>query len=597
MPMLRPDHIFDDIKRAAAVSGRLADGVTATQAEAELNLLSEQFRKDRRLDPHHVALISTTFFPNPAKRRNADQTLATMFAAVVMVLGLACANVANLLLARGAARRRETAARLALGASRGRIVRQLLTESLVLATAALAVGIAVAYILPPILLAQMSAKPLAIPLDPDRRVLAFAVSLALLACIAFGLAPALHGSRGDVSTALKEKSGIAGSHTRLRGILLALQVAISLVLLVSGSLIARGVQHAAAQDPGFDMAGVSVISFELPGSYTTTRLRAFAVQIVDDLPVLAGRSSGLADTPPFVQGNGLWTTVHLPGAPETRNDDALRLEVSAGYLDTLGIAIVEGRNLDAADKNRDVVLVSESVARRLWGSNSGLGQRVIVGPGSKGAGPLDFEVVGIVKDVSTYYGNVTSAFPTIYVPIAGRTIPRVLVRRLDPGLTHAISAFVRRIEPRTKITVTSVADSFDKRLAQSRFAAWVAGILGLLSVCLAGMGVFSVFAYTVAQRASEIGIRLALGAPPARIVATLLGSNVRPLLGGLVVGVGCALAAARIIRSFLHGLSPFDPAAFVAVVVVLTLVAVAATFLPTRRAIHIDPATTLRAGQ
>jgi predicted permease len=448
------------------------------------------------------------------------------------------------------------------------------------------------------LLAQMSTQPLAIPVEPDRRVLTFAVSLALFACIAFGLAPALHASRGDISTTLKERSNITGSRVPLRGILLGTQVAISLVLLVSGSLIARGVQHAASQDSGFDMTGVSVMAFELPASYTTTRIRAFALQIVYDLPALvAGRTSGLADTPPFVQGNGMWTTVHLAGVVETRDDDALKLEVSAGYFDTLGIAIVAGRNFEAADKNRGVALVSESIARRLWGTSSGLGQRVIVGPGSKGGGgpEVDFEVVGIVKDVSTYYGNVTNAFPTIYLPIAGRTIPRLLVRDLDPGRMQAIGAFVQRIEPRTTVTVTSVADSLDKRLAQSRTGAWVAGVLGLLSVCLAGLGVFSVFAYTVEQRGSEIGIRLALGARPAQILGTLLGSNARPLLGGLVMGLAGAVAAARIIRSLLYGLSPFDPVAYLRVAIVLAGLAVAATILPARRALRIDPASTLRA--
>ena len=471
MPMLRPDYVFDDVKRGAALSARLADGVTPPQAAAELNTLSEQFRRDHGLDRHQVALISTTFFPNPAKRRNADQVFATMFSAVVLVLGLACANVANLLLARGAARRRETGARLALGASRARIVRQLLTESLVLATAALVVGLTIAYILPLVLLAQIAAQPLALPLDPDIRVLVFAATLTVFACVIFGLAPALHGSGGDVSTALKEKSSMAASRTPLRGILLALQVAVSLVL-----------------------------------------------------------------------------------------------------------------------------LVSESIARRLWGTSSGLGQRVIVGPSSKGDGlQLDFEVVGIVKDVSTYYGNVTNSFPTIYVPIAGRTIPRLLVRHLDPGVTQAVEAFVQRIEPRTRIKVTSVAESLDKRLAQSRIGAWVAAVLGLLSACLAGLGVFSVFAYTVAQRASEIGIRLALGARPAQIVRTLLGSNARPLLGGLLFGIAGAVTAAHIIRSLLYDLSPFDPIAYVTVGAVLTIVAIAATILPARQALRIDPAAALRA--
>lgn len=291
----------------------------------------------------------------------------------------------------------------------------------------------------------------------------------------------------------------------------------------------------------------------------------------------------------------MWTTVRVPGAPESREDDALRFEVSAGYFDTLRIPIVAGRNFEPADRNRDVALVSESIARRLSSHGSALGQRVLMGTGSKGAGAqTDLEVVGVVKDVSAYYGNVTAAFPTIYTPIAGRTIPRLLVRHLDSGVTQAMGAFVQRIEPRTRLTVTSVAESLDKRFAQSRVGAWVAGVLGLLSVCLAGLGVFSVFAYTVEQRTSEIGIRLALGARPAQVVGTLVATNSGALLAGLGVGIAGALAATRIIRSLLNGLSPFDPIAYVSVAAVLTIIAVAATIVPARRATRIDPIAALR---
>ena len=597
MPRLRPDYLFDDVKRAAAVSARLADGLTASQAASELNTLNLQFRKDLGLDPHRVGLIGTTFFPNPAKRRNADGVVTMMCVAVLLVLGLACANVANLLLARGAARRRETGARLALGASRGRIVRQLLTESLVLATLAAVIGIVLAYVLPPVIVAQVVKQPLALAFEPDRRVLAFAVGLALAACIGFGLVPALHASRAEISTTLKEKAGLPTARLPLRSMLLAFQIAVSIVLLVCGSLIVRGVQQVTAQDPGFDMAGVSVVSFELPGSYTTERLRGFALQIVENAPpLLTGRSVGLADTAPFVQGSGMWITARMPGSRESRDDDVLKLEVSDGYFDTLRIPVVTGRNFQPGDRNNGAVLISESIARRLWPSSSAVGRRIEIGSGSKSNSSVRDErlIVGVVKDVNTYYGNVATAFPTVYMPVAGRTIPKLIVRDLDPGLTQAIATFAMRIEPRTRIAVTSVAENLDKRLSEGRVGAWVAGVLGLLSVALAGLGVFSVFAYTVEQRTSEIGIRLALGARPAQVVRTILTSNAAAVFGGLAVGIAAAVAAARVIRSFLYGLSPFDPIAYAAVAAVLAAIAIAATILPARRATRIDPIVALR---
>jgi len=598
MPLLRRDHVFDDVKRGGAVSGRLADGVSVGQASAELNALSRQFRSDRALDPARVHLIGTTFFPNPAKRRNADGVFGLMLVAVVLVLGLACANVGNLLLARAAARRREMAARLALGASRARIVRQLLVESVLLALAASVVGIVIAYKLPSTLLTLLANQPLALPLDPDGRVLGFAIALAVPTCLGCGLMPALHASRAEISTALKEKLPTPGTWIPLRAILLALQVAISIVLLVSGGLIVRGVQHASAQDPGFDLNDLSVVSFELPASFNTARVRGFALQVLDNAPaVVAGRSFGFADIAPFMRGDRMWTTARVPGAVDTRDDDALTLEVSSGYFEALRIPVVAGRTFEAADRTRDVILISESIARRLWPGGSAVGRTLSIAAGSKQAAfhSVDRQIIGVVKDVSTYYGAVTAALPTIYTPIAGRTIPRLIVRHVDPRLTQALEAFARRLEPRARVAVTGVAETLDRRLAASRVTAWVAGALGLLAAALAGIGVFSVFAYTVEQRTSEMGIRLALGARPAQIVWTLLATSSGPLAAGLAFGAAGAVAAGLALRSFLSGgLSPFDPITYAEVAVLLAIVAVAATVVPARRATRIDPIAALR---
>jgi predicted permease len=597
MPLLRPDHIFDDVKRTAAVSGRLSDGVTVEQARAELDALSRQFRADRGLSLVDVQLIEPTFFPNPSKRRNADGVFKLMLVAVLLVLALACANVGNLLLARSTARRREIAARLALGASRRRVVRQLLTESLLLSLAACFVGMCVAFVLPQALLARLAGQPLAIPLNPDAGILSFGLAIAMIACLAFGLAPALHASRAEISTALRERSAIPGTRIPLRALLLALQIAISIVLLVSGGLIVRGVRQATVQDPGFDIRSVSVVSFELPASFETARARSFALQVLANAPtVMPDRSLGFADVGPFMQADGMWTTARIPGAGRTRDDDAVMLEVSAGYFDALAIPIVAGRNFGPSDSKRDVILISESMAKRLWPNGSAVGRPILVGDSPKRATSQTGErqIIGVVKDANTYYGNVTSAFPTVYAPIAGRTVPRVIVRHLDPGLTQALAALAQRIEPRARLVVTTVSDSLDRRLAPSVVAAWAAGVLGLLAATLAGIGVFSVFAYAVEQRTAEVGIRLALGARPSQIVYALLASNSGSVVLGGTFGVAGALAASQVLRNQLHGLSPFDPIAYAGVAAVLTMIALAATVVPARRATRIDPIAALR---
>lgn len=357
-------------------------------------------------------------------------------------------------------------------------------------------------------------------------------------------------------------------------------------------------QKSSAQDPGFDLHDVSVVSFDVPASFTTARVRSFALQVLDNAPaVVSGRPSGFANMGPFMPGDAMWTTARVPGAVETREDDALKLEVSSGYFEALQIPIVAGRTFEPGDRNRDVILISESMARRLWPDGSAVGRTLRLAAGSKQAASqsVDRQIVGVAKDVSTYSGAVTAALPTVYAPIAGRTVPRLIVRHGDPRLTQALEAFARRIEPRARVVVTDVAETLDRRLAASRMTAWIAGVLGLLAAALAGIGVFSVFAYTVEQRTSEMGIRLALGARPAQVVWTLLASSSRPLAAGLAFGVAGAVVAGLVLRRFLNGgLSPFDPIAYAEVAALLAIVTVAATVAPARRATRIDPIAALR---
>ena len=371
--------------------------------------------------------METSFFANQGRRVAAGSVLSLMLLAVLLVLALACANVGNLLLARGAARRREMAVRLAIGASRNRIVRQLITESLMLSTLASALGLALAYWLPRVLLAQV-AGPLSFAVQPDGRVLLCALGLAVASCFGFGLAPALQVSRVSVANALKGRAFAAASRIPLRSILLAAQVAIAIVLVLNAGLIVRGVRSAADASPGFDMTDVSVVSFELPASYETPRRRAFARQMLADAPpLMAGHASGFADIVPFGTGGRMWAPIL-----DAKGQDAavVALETSPGYFETLGIPIVLGRNFLPGDMLEKAAIVNESMARDLWPDGSPIG-RTVVSAGTA------HRVVGVARDVRHHAFAIRATLPTMYTSIDGRTVPQMLVRHLDAAATQS----------------------------------------------------------------------------------------------------------------------------------------------------------------
>jgi putative ABC transport system permease protein len=585
IPLLRDGHIFDDEKRAAVLAGRLADGVSREQARAELELLSRRFRSERGLSIDGVRLVDTSFFPNPAKREAIYPAFGILMTAVLLVLGLACANVGNLLLARAAARRHETAVRLSLGAGRGRLIRQLLTESLILAAAATAIGIGIAWFLPGYVLGFVRAFNF--PMTPDYTVFAYTAGLMLVTCLAFGLVPACHASREAVSGALKSRSDLVGGRFSIRGLLLTAQVAITVVLLLNAGLLVRGVQRLSSEDPGIVMDGVSVVSFKLPASYEIARTRAFAGQLVAAAAGLPEAARvGFTGAAPFAQTGRTWVTFSLPDAPATE-DDALVIEASPGYFDVLDVRIVAGRNLTSADSGRPVVLINETIAGRLWPRAGAVGRTVVVAGTSR-------QVAGVVRNTRTYYGNIHEVFPTVYEPIGNRVIPQLLVRHLDEASKNAVAAFATRLEPRASVAVMPLADLRDRLVSRSMFGAQMAGGLAALALMLASVGLFSVFAYVVQQRTREIGIRMALGARSAHVVRTIAGESSRALIVGLLVGGAGAVLGSRLIRSQLHGVSSFDPAAYLGVAAVLTVAGLLATYVPARRAARVDPTLALR---
>jgi predicted permease len=557
----------------ANVAGRLAPGVAREQARAEIAVLSQQFHAQFKLENSAILLTGTAFFnSSPRAKAGIIPIFALMLGGVLLILLLACANVGNLLLARAAARRREITVRLSLGAGRQRVIRQLMTESLVLAFTAGAVGVALAYRLPKWVLNAFISEPLTFRLEPDASVLSFALILCVMACAIFGLAPALHGTRMSVT----------GTRLRLRSGFLAVQVAASVVLLVGAGLLTRGVQRARVQDPGFAIRDVAVVSVDLPAdSYNASRTRTFFTQLMQDLRDL--QPLGMTRTVPLSSQHN-FTSFRLPGENENRDDLVLYHEVSAGYFDVLRLPMVAGRNFEAADAARKVIIINETMARRYWSGGSALGKTVI--------SDSPREIVGIVKDA--YTTDLDNILPTLYQPISGGTIPQLLVRKSSTDPSQPIAAAAQRIDPRVRVRSAPLSENLDRWLDGTRVGAGLAAALGMLALTLASIGMFGVFAYWVQQRTQEIGIRMALGAQPSQVVRVVLSASAQAVLVGLAIGFVGAFAGSRLLHRYLFGLSPLDPISYGGAALVLAVASLAATYWPARRATRIDPIAALR---
>ena len=555
-----------------AVAGRLAAGVTRGQAQAELTVLSDQFRAEQKQDRTRISFADPSIMAGHPKRKNFMPVFGLMFAAIMLVLLLACANVSNLLMARASARRHEIEIRRSLGAGRARIVRQLLTEGFVLALGGAALGVAIAAKFPAFLLALASEDAPYMRLTPDAKLIAYAVLLAGIACIAFALAPALQGT--------KAKNTI--SRTRLRNALLTAQVAISVVLLVGAGLMLAGVEHARRQDPGFRIHDVSMISFELPASsYDPKRTREFSAELEAHL-----RDFEIAVTAREPLTNAHWAlSFRLPGEPKETLHDLEYQEISPAYFDVLGIPIVAGRNLEPGDEARRAIVVNESMARRYFNGENPVGKSIIANEQVR-------EIVGVARDASVAY--VEGVSPLMFQPFAGRQIPKLLVRSNAQGVVEQASSMAKQIEPRARIQASPLSGNLDRQLSGSRVMAGIAGMLGMFALALAAVGISGVFAYVVQQRTKEIGIRMALGAAPAQVIGVVMFGMARAAAIGFAIGFVAAAGVARFLGEYLYGVSPYDPKSYSVVAVVLAFAGLAAAYLPARRATRVDPLEALR---
>jgi len=600
--------------------GRLKRGVSLVQAQAALETINRQLEQANPIAPEHrdpnadraLRLIHPRGIVIGNIREMSVTATRLLAATVITVLLIACANVANLLLARAATRRKEIAVRLALGATRWRLIRQLLTESVLLALAGATAGLLLAYWINQLLMAFKPPFPSAftftLDLSLDCRALGFTLLLAVATGVIFGLFPALQASKPDVVPALKDESGAEGARRRwlnLRGALVATQIALSLALLISTGLFLRSLRYAQQIDLGFKPDNVLEASFNLGlQGYSEARGREFYREIVERLERLPGAQSACV-TNMLPLG---FVALGSPVAPEGREIPpnerlfAGNFAVGPRYFETIGTPLIRGRDFTAQDtiNSPKVAIVSERLARSLWPEikdpGEAMGRRLRVGDSD----PITCNVIGVAGDSRNNIFNSIDREPepTIYRPFAQNytSSASVVVRASgDPrGLIPAVRREVAALDENLPAQdLQPLTETTGLATWPARTAAAALSFFGLIALALACVGIYGVMSYSVARRTREIGLRMALGAEARDVVKLIVKQGMGLALIGAVVGMALAVAMTRLIASLLYGVTATDPATFAGVAIFLMVVALLACYLPARRATKIDPMTAL----
>ncbi|HEX7312592.1 MAG TPA: ABC transporter permease [Pyrinomonadaceae bacterium] len=585
------------------IQGRLKPGVGQERAQATLDALALQLEREfPEVNEGRRVMLSPPGFFGGMFRGAVLGFTGLLMVVVAFVLLLACTNLANLLMARSAERRKEIAMRLALGASRPRLVRQLMVESMLLSLVSGVAGMLLAYWLVQLAVGLKPPVdvPLAIDLHLDYRVMAFTCVVSLLTGVLFGLLPAWQATKVDLLPALRDETASGGfRRSRLKSVLIVLQIALSLVLLVGGGLMLRALQRAQTLDLGFEPKNAVEVSFDLRlQGYDEARGRDFQKRLLERVRALPGvRAAGLVDLAP-VDLHFSRDSVFVEGQVRERDAKAPRAMTSRagpGYLQAMSTRLVRGRDFDERDDEKapQVALVNETFARRFWPGEEPLGRRFRLG----GPGAPPTEVVGVIGD-GKYAG--LNEEPQAYVvrPLAQvYTGMNTLILRTDGDARELLAAVrkeARQLDPHLPVSGKSLEERLAMPLLPIRVAAVLLGGFGLLALLLAAVGIYGVMSHAVSRRTREIGIRVALGARGSNVLRLVLGQGMAPVLVGVALGLLAALGLARLAGSLLFGVSASDPLTYVGVAALLTGVALLACYVPARRATKIDPMAALR---
>ena len=580
--------------------GRIKQSSTTEETESRLSLffggLAEQFPETNRgwtatVVPLHEEVVSSSRL-----------ILLVLLGAVGMVLLLACANVAGLVLAQSTARKREFALRLALGASRARVIRQQLTESFMLALTSGVVGIGLAWLGLDLLL---SIAPVDTPriseVTIDARVLLFALAISIATAVVFGLLPALKNSKTELFTTLKDKGLTGISNHRLRNAVVIAEVSLALVLVTGAGLFVRSFVQLISVDPGFNSENLLTMHITLDGATYGRRAGEYYQQLIERIESLPDVTSAAAvSTLPMSDvGVDFARPYWRQGDAEPVGDGdkvAVRM-ATPGYFKTMGISLLQGRGFTEQDR-RDttaVIMVNQRMADKVWPNENPVGKRLML---DYNRGKYAYEVVGVTGGIR-YYGLKADPRPEVFIPHAQNAyLPMNLVVRTasDPNrMIETVKAQVRELDPTQAVSnIRTMETLVSRSVATDRFSMWLLGLLASLALALAATGLFSLLSYLVSQRTHEIGVRMALGARQRDIFRLVLGQGALLLAAGLVIGLGASFICARLFSSLLFETSATDPLTFMITPALLSLAALLACYVPARRATKVDPLVALR---
>jgi predicted permease len=592
--------VMDDIRNYGhmlSVMGRLKPGVTPGQAQAEVTLLLSQSKAQ---NPSWLTDVKTTVtglreYVSGKLRRS----LIVLWCAVGLILLIVCVNLLNLLLARAAGRSKEFAMRSALGAGRGRLIRQLLTESLVLSGAGALLGLGFAFAIIRYLAHQGSiALPLLSSVRVDVTALTWTLLIAVATSVLFGLVPGFKMSGGNPQEALKDAGpGMSAGrkHERLRSVLVISEVALACVLLIGAGLLLRSFLRVLDVDLGFQPSRAATIKVDYDDGGNPARRGAILQEILRRVSAIPGiESAGMSDMLPLDRNRSWGLRAKGRAYRQGENEDAFVYVVTPGYFGAMGMHLREGRDFNWQDTptGEPVIIINQAAARRHWPGEDPVGRL------AQGIGDADTRVIGVISDVRESSVEETSS-PEVFVPAtqAGPAGAELVVRtKLPPeALASSVLKTLRTLNPGQPANeFRPLQQIVDHAVSPRRFFVSLVACFAVLGLVLASLGIYGVISYSVAQRTQEIGIRMALGATPSQVLFGVIAKTLRVALIGIALGIIGSLAAAKWIASLLFGTAPTDPATFVGVILLLSAVGFIAGYIPARRATKVDPLVALR---